>query len=99
MEVTLGIISIIFALVASYLGYRAYVIAGILADQQEYTEQLEFVYSMLLDKTTQAYDEMTRIDSKGAFESDDETGTTFQLLKQVIDDLNQEANGTQEESK
>lgn len=99
MEVTLLIVSIVLACTAGYLGYRAYTIAGVLADQQEYIEELEFVYGVLLEKIQTSYEEIQRIDSKGAFESDDETGTTFQLLKQVIDDLNEEAYGTQEESK
>ena len=97
MNIFLFISSILLALVSGYLGYRAYMLAGVLADQQEYTEELEFVYGMLLDKTKAAYDEMKRIDSKGAFESDDEAGTTFALLKQVIDDLHEEAYGSQKE--
>ena len=60
-------------------------------------EQLEFTHAMLLDKVRQSYDEMQRIDSKGAFESDDEAGTTFALLKQVIDNLNEEPHRPQKE--
>jgi len=97
MCVFLFITCILLAGTAGYLGYRAYIIAGVLADQQEYTEELEFVYAMLIDKTRAAYEEMKQIDSKGAFESDDEAGTTFALLKQVIDDLYEESNGTQKE--
>lgn len=97
MEVTLGIVAIIFAGVAAYFGYRAYVLAGVLADDREYLEELEFLYGMLLDKTRAAYEEMKRIDSKGAFESDDEAGTTFALLKQVVDDLTEGQYGTKKE--
>lgn len=97
MEVTLGLAALVFLITAVFFGYRAYILAGILADQQEYLEQLEFTYAMLLDRVRQSYDEMQRIDSKGAFESDDEAGTTFALLKQVIDDLYEEANGPQKE--
>lgn len=97
MEVTLGLAAIIFAGAAAYFGYRAYILAGVVADEREYLEQLEFTYAMLLDKVRQSYDEMQRIDSKGAFESDDEAGTTFALLKQVIDDLYEEAYGPQKE--
>ena len=97
MEVTLGISTIVFLLSAIYFGYRAYMLAGVVADDREYLEQLEFTYAMLLDRVRQSYDEMQRIDSKGAFESDDEAGTTFALLKQVIDDLYEEANGPQKE--
>ena len=41
---------------------------------------------------------MKEIDRLGAFESDDESGTTFQLLNDVITKLKQEYdNGTEEE--
>jgi|TARA_R110000822_G_scaffold167569_1_gene307707 hypothetical protein len=97
MEVTLGLAAILFAGAAAYFGYRAYILAGVVADDTEYLEQLEFTHAMLLDKVRQSYDEMQRIDSKGAFESDDEAGTTFALLKQVIDNLNEEPHGPQKE--
>ncbi len=97
MTIVFSIIMTIFGLAAGYFGYRAYILAGVVADDREYLEQLEFTYAMLLDRVRQSYDEMQRIDSKGAFESDDEAGTTFALLKQVIDDLYEEANGPQEE--
>jgi len=99
MTIGFSIIIIVFAFAAGYFGHRAYMLAGLLADQQQYVDELEFTYGMLLDKTKEAYDEMKRIDSKGAFESDDEAGTTFALLKQVVDDLYQEAYGSQEEEK
>ena len=97
MNIFLLISSILLAAAAGYLGYRAYILAGVVADDREYLEQLEFTYAMLLDRVRQSYDEMQRIDSKGAFESDDEAGTTFALLKQVIDDLYEEANGPEKE--
>ena len=99
MTITFSIIMVIFGFGFGYFSWRAYTLAGLLADQQQYVDELEFTYSMLLDKTKQAYDEMTQIDAKGAFASDDEAGTTFALLKQVIDDLYEEANGPQEEKK
>ena len=40
---------------------------------------------------------MKRIDRIGAFEKDDEAGTTFELLKDVIVNLEKEFNGTKEE--
>jgi|TARA_R110000868_G_scaffold281898_2_gene542126 hypothetical protein len=99
MTITLLLIIIVFTISGGYFGYRAYILAGLLADQQQYIDELEFTYSMVLDKTKEAYEEMKRIDTVGAFQSDDESGTTFLLLKQVIDDLYKETNGTQEEEK
>ena len=40
---------------------------------------------------------MKRIDRIGAFEKDDEAGTTFDLLKEVINNLEEEFNGQKEE--
>jgi len=40
---------------------------------------------------------MKQIDRIGAFEKDDEAGTTFSLLKQVIEELKEEFNGAEEE--
>ena len=37
---------------------------------------------------TNAVGTMRKIDSKGAFEADDETGTVFTALKGVVDELN-----------
>lgn len=99
MDITLIIGYICIAVSLMYIGWRMYVLTGIITDQQEYIEELEFTYSMLLEKTKEAYDEMKQIDVKGAFEKDDEAGTTFALLKQVIDDLYEEADGTQKEEK
>ena len=97
MIIFLSISCILLLIISVYIGYRAYILAGIMSDQREYLDQLEFTYGMLLDKTAAAYEEMKRIDVKGSFESDDEVGTTFALLKQVIDDLYEEANGPQKE--
>lgn len=71
------------------LGYLLpfYVIFNLLMKVEKITEQLEEsgkdiqnVYSEL-DK---AYSEMKVIDSKGGFQADDEVGTIFQSLKEVI---------------
>ena len=99
MTITLLLIIIVFTIRGGYFGYRAYILGGLLADQQQYIDELEFTYSMVLDKTKEAYEEMKRIDTVRASQSDDESGTTFLLLKQVIDDLYKETNGTQEEEK
>ena len=44
-------------------------------------------------------DKMNQIDYKGAFESDDEAGTTFTLLQEVIQNLEKEFNAEKKESK
>jgi hypothetical protein len=40
---------------------------------------------------------MQKIDRLGAFEAEDEAGTTFDLLKQVINELKEEFDGQSEE--
>jgi hypothetical protein len=84
---------------AAYFAYRAYVLAGLLADQVDYTDEVEQLSEYMYRMIDEAYRNMKRIDRLGAFEKEDEAGTTFQLLKEVIDNLNEEFNGTQEEEK
>jgi hypothetical protein len=47
----------------------------------------------MYDSIQSAYNTMKSIDHKGAFESDDEAGTTFQMLNKVLTELNTEFNG------
>ena len=45
-----------------------------------------------------AYDNMKRLDHKGAFESEDEAGTTFQLLFETIETLKTQFDNEEETS-
>ncbi len=94
--IILIILCVLFASSTAYFIYRAYILAGLLADQLEYTNQVEQLTEYMYQMIDEAHQTMKRIDRLGAFESEDETGTTFQLLKEVIDNLNEEFNGTQE---
>jgi hypothetical protein len=47
----------------------------------------EFIFT-LLEKTKESYDQMKQVDYMGSFEADDEVGTIFRNIKQVIDQLN-----------
>ena len=53
-----------------------------------------------LEKTIQTidsvYSEMVTIDSKGAFQSDDEVGSVFTSLKEVVDTLYESYNDKKE---
>ena len=44
-----------------------------------------------------SYKAMKEIDRVGAFEKDDEAGTTFAMLKDVVDNLEKEFNGKKKE--
>ena len=82
-----------------YFLYRAYTLAGVLADQQEYIKELEDMSTYMYDQIKKSLNKMKEIDYKGAFEADDETGTTFNLLNNVIKNLEKEFNAEEKESK
>ena len=82
-----------------YFSYRAYILAGLLADSEEYHESVELSNMYMYSKIVEAYDKMQEIDRIGAFENDDESGTTFSMLKQVIDNLKGEFDGEAQEEK
>lgn len=103
----IGCIIVIVLLLGActYLGYRVWFLAGALGDVQEqdddmvkYIEALEVTNLYMYDKIMQTYAKMQEIDLKGAFEAEDEVGTTFHMLKEVIETLKEEfVNDTQEE--
>lgn len=96
---TIIFITIIIVLIALavYLGHRAYILAGLIADTEEYVQILESNLEYTLQAIDRAYEEMKQIDHKGAFESDDEAGTTFALLNQVLTDLKEQTNAENKE--
>jgi hypothetical protein len=53
----------------------------------------------MYDRIAQSYDAMKQIDHLGAFESEDEAGTTFSLLNEVITELKEEFDNGQSEEK
>ena len=87
--------------VSTYLGYRVWYLAGVVGDIQEQTDDyvraLEASNMYMYDQIKKSYDAMQEIDRLGAFESEDETGTTFQLLKQVITELKEQFDAEAEE--
>lgn len=81
-----------------YLGYRVWMLAGMLADAQEYIETLETTNEYMYTQITRSYDAMKQLDRLGAFESEDEAGSTFEMLKEVVTELKNEFdNGSSEE--
>ncbi len=95
--ILLIILCIIFVCIAGYMSYRAYILAGLLADIEDYYVDVEKTNVYMYDKIEKAYNTMKQIDQIGAFENEDEAGTTFQMLKQVIDELKGEFDGPEEE--
>ena len=90
------IVILILAGACTYFIYRAYTIAGVLADTEEYVIELEDMNEYMYNQIKNSYDEMKKIDYKGSFESDDEAGSTFNMLKEVIDNLEKEFNWPKE---
>ena len=88
---------VLLILLCSYFIYRAYVLAGLLADSEEYIKQVEDLSSYMYRTIDKSYQRMKQIDSKGSFESDDEAGSTFIMLKDVIENLQKEFNAQEEE--
>lgn len=82
-----------------YTSYRIWYLAGVLAEAQEYIEELEVTNRYMYSKISESYDIMQNIDRLGAFEKDDEAGTTFQLLTQVIQELKEQFDGEAQEEK
>jgi hypothetical protein len=100
MTIFLSITTIAFAIAFGYFAYRAYILAGLLADSDDHHESVEMTNIYMYSRIYESYDRMKTLDRIGAFEKDDEAGTTFALLKEVIDTLKMEFDGeTSEENK
>ena len=92
--------------VAAYLGYRVWYLAGAVADIQEqdddvtaYIESLEVANQFMYSKVAEAYENIQRVDSKGAFAAEDEVGTTFEMIKEIVETLKDEFNAESQENK
>jgi len=92
------ILLVLISGISVYFIYRAYSLAGELADQEEYIQELEDYSQYMYNQIKESYTQLTKIDSKGAFEQDDETGTVFEQLKQVVVNLQKEFDAEKKES-
>jgi len=97
--IALIIIVILLVIGITYATHRAYYLAGALADYQEYIEELELTNEYMYSRIADAYDNMKQIDHKGAFEAEDEAGTTFNMLLQTITELKETFDGEEKEEK
>ena len=88
-----GLLIVLLLLASTYLTFRVWYLAGTLADAQEYIEDLESTNRYMYAKIEESYSAMKQIDRLGAFESEDEAGTTFDLLKEVVTELKEEFDG------
>jgi hypothetical protein len=104
--IALIIISSLLLGTSILFAYRMWFLAGALAEAQEYIEEmqtyeenLEVTNLYMYSKISESYEVMQKIDRLGAFEKDDEAGTTFQLLNEVITQLKEEFDGEAQEEK
>jgi hypothetical protein len=104
--IALIIISSLLLGTSIFFAYRMWFLAGTLAEAQEYIEEmqtyeenLEVTNLYMYSKISESYEVMQKIDRLGAFEKDDEAGTTFQLLNEVITQLKEEFDGEAQEEK
>jgi hypothetical protein len=88
---------ILVLVLAGYFMYRAYFLAGLLAEAQEYIEELETTNEFMYSKIEDSYNTMQEVDRLGSFEAEDEVGTTFQMLKETITELKDLFNGEAQE--
>ncbi len=56
-------------------------------DFEDVIEEQDSEYFNMKQKVRGAISEMRQIDSKGAFEKDDETGTVFDALLEIVEEL------------
>ena len=96
-------IEVIFLIILSagnvYFIWRALSLANVTADQEEYIQELEDMSQYMYNQINDTYNEMKKIDHKGAFAEDDEAGTTFTMLKNVVTNLEKEFNAETKEKK
>jgi competence protein ComGC len=81
---TLLIISVIINIVLSF-GIR-----NLIKQNEELEDTLVKVVEGTRTRVETALQEMKDIDNRQVFEKDDEVGATFEQLKNIIEDLNQE---------
>ena len=74
---------------AVYFFYRAYTIAGVVADTEDYIKELENMNTYMYTQIKESVEKMQEIDYKGSFEADDEIGVVFQSIKEAVDEINE----------
>jgi len=97
MIVITTIFLILVLILAGYFMWRAFFLAGLLADAQEYIEDLEVTNTYMYGKIEESYNTMQEIDRLGSFEAEDEVGSTFQMLKETITELKNLFDGDSQE--
>lgn len=80
---TIIILSIVLLI---FIVYSIFSTIGLLKGMKK-SEHYESMIVDMKNRITETYNEMVEIDTLGAFESDDDVGTTFKQLKMLMDEL------------
>jgi hypothetical protein len=99
MIIAFGVTAGIFFVLTIYFAYRAFILAGVLADQEDYYDKVSKTNQYMYVRIKQSHEAMQNIDRLGAFEKDDESGTTFELLKEVTEELKKEFDAEEKKEK
>jgi len=65
-------------------------VRNLLRQNEQLEDRLVNTNLSVQDKVQNALNEMRKIDTRQAFEKDDEVGVTFDGLKKIVEDLNNE---------
>lgn len=65
-------------------------VRNLLKQNEQLEDRLVDTNLSVQDKVQSALNEMRKIDTRQAFEKDDEVGVTFDELKKIVEDLNNE---------
>lgn len=65
-------------------------VRNLLRQNEQLEDRLVDTNLSVQDKVQSALNEMRKIDTRQAFEKDDEVGVTFDELKKIVEDLNNE---------
>ena len=65
-------------------------VRNLLKQNEQLEDRLIGTVISIRDKVESAVLEMRKLDTKQAFEKDDEVGVTFDALKKIVEDLNNE---------
>jgi competence protein ComGC len=63
-------------------------VRNLLKQNEQLEDRLIGTVKSIRDKVESAVLEMRKLDTKQAFEKDDEVGVTFEALKKIVEDLN-----------
>lgn len=65
-------------------------VRNLLRQNEQLEDRLVQTVTSIRDRVNSALTEMRKLDNREAFEKDDEVGVTFDELKKIVEDLNNE---------